>query len=125
MYNFRESLELYKKLIREEQEDPLMKEYSMCELACKCKGSRSYDGCTLIYKCKSCEVLFTWGPWERLSDPTTPVAFHDCFGMADPHNPKRFLFGSHTHGVGELFGIVWGDKNVDQTELDNSHPRTP
>jgi hypothetical protein len=65
-------------------------------------------------------VLFTWGPWERLSDPTTPVAFHECFSALDPDNPQRVLYsGKMLQGIGELFGIVWGDKNVADGQLAN------
>lgn len=112
-YNFRESLELHKKLIREEQEDPLMKEYAMCKIMidckCDCEGTPSYRGCTLVYRCRVCGTYFTMGPWVELSAPIEPIAFHNCQPVDQVFQvvPKERF-----RGLGELMGVIWGEKNV-------------
>ncbi len=57
----------------------------------------SYDGCTLIYKCKMCDVVFRRKYWT-LENPTKPIAFHKCEGFS-------VEFESRYNGIGNLVGI--------------------
>ena len=76
----------------------------MCKIIldhdCDCEGTPSYEGCTLIFKCKVCDAIVEMGPWECLSDPSSPIAFHKC-GGGFARYPEEMV------GLGELMGVVW------------------
>jgi len=76
----------------------------MCKIIldydCDCEGTPSYEGCTLIYKCKICDAIVEMGPWLNLDAPTSPICFHKC-GGGFARYPEEMV------GICELMGVVW------------------